>query len=175
MKYQEIIDYLKTQEKELKANNLEAVYHHISPRDAVYLTKFFLNNGLDPLKYLTHIPAQYAYNIKGYYDDKIILPQNIQSIDLWAFGDTFAKELYIPSEVYYIRKGAFSSKNLKSIYIDGSPVVGEEAFFDCTNVTSIKINCSKKEWYKHNHKDINKEDWPLAFTDCINAKLEFLK
>lgn len=177
MKYEEIIEYLKTQEKELRANKLNLVYRHISSKHAGSITKFFLDNGIDPLKYLTIIPPQYAYNLKEYYDREIIIPDNIEAVDLWAFADTFARKLYIPSSVYYIREFAFSSANLKSIYIDGCPGVSRKAFYDCFNLKDIKINCTEEEWYKKNpDMSPDREDWPFAFEYVdLNAKLEFLK
>ena len=177
MKEKEIIEYLKTQEKELKENNLIQVYRHISPHSAVFLTKFFLDNGLDPLKYLSIIPVYYADGLGEYYNNEIILPDNIEAIDLYAFANTSATKLQIPSSVYYIRNGAFWSSKLKNIYIDGSPVVGDDAFFDCVNLYNIKINCSEEEWYKQNpHKDSGRENWPAAFKySRLDARLKFLK
>ncbi len=177
MTKQEIIEFLKSQEKELRSNNLSSVYMHTSSKNAPYLTKFFLDKNIDPLKYLTFVPPQYAYNLKEYYNNEIILPKNIEAVDLWAFGDTFATKLYIPSSVYYIREGAFSSANLKEVYIDGCPGIHRKAFFDCFRLKDIKINCTKEEWYKKNPvRSPNRKDWPFVFEDAdSNAKITFLK
>lgn len=159
---EKIKKFLKSQEKELKANDLLKVYHHLETINARFLTRFFLDHGVDPLKYLTIVPSDYAYGLQEYYRDKILLPDNVEAIDRWAFGKTLAKELYIPHKVYYIRESAFENMpNLEKVYIDGCPVVHKDAFYGCHNLKDIEINCTEEEWYKQNK---GKEyTWPIAF------------
>lgn len=180
MKEQEIIEFLKSQEKELKANDLIKIYHRINVKNAPALTKFFLDHGIDPLKYVTMVPRGYADGLQTYYTKRIMLPDNIEGIDVFAFSHTNATELYIPPKVYFIRDNAFSSSKLEKIYIDGAPKIQAKAFSDCKSIQKIKIECTEEEWYKQNPAvssgRFQFEDWPYVFRDAhSDAKLVFLK
>ena len=175
---QQIKDFLKSQEKELKANDLLKVYHRLETTKAVFLTQFFLDHGVDPLKYLSIIPSQYAYGLQKYYDKKIILPNNIEAIDLFSFGQTLAEEVYIPHKVYFIRGGAFESMpNLERLYIDGCPKIDKDAFYGCFELRDIRINCTEEEWYRQNPDfDVKKVNWPLVFRHAsVYANIKFEK
>ncbi len=173
----DVIEFLKSQEKELRKNDLESVYKHTAPKRAPILTKFFLDHGIDPLEHVRFIPCGYAYGLDSYYNKKIVIPDNIEAIDSAAFFECKAKELYIPSSVTYIRTNAFSFSDLEKIFIDGCPVFGKDVFDWCINIKNIKINCSEDEWFSKNPDlDTDRHLWPKIFEDAVaNATITFLK
>lgn len=172
---QQIIEFIKTQEKELKSNDLIYVYRHCKPTLAPLLTEFFITNGIDPLKYMDMVPYGYAADLdvlmstKNPYRNKIVIPDNIDMIDMYAFYKSFAKELYIPSSMGLIRPHAFAKTDIETITIDGKPHLLEKSFNNNLFLKKVIINCSEDEWNRENSFGTR------YFTDESDPEIIFLK
>lgn len=70
----------------------------------------------------------------------ITLHNNITEIDSYAFEGTAITTITLPSNLTYISSGMFANSKLSSISIPSSvDWIGEQAFENCTNLTSISI------------------------------------
>lgn len=151
--YKIIAEFLKTQEQELKHNNLVAVYENFtkvySRLDVNKLTEFLLSYGINPLDYLTEIPWYYADNVNKFYQGSFKIPNTITFIGRFAFSYTGITDLYISPSVKEIEGYAFDDcPLLEKVYIDGCPVIGLNAFDE--REKEIIINCSPEDFEKVN-------------------------
>lgn len=73
---------------------------------------------------------------------KVVLPQNITSIETSAFEDCrkLSEVLYMPETCTNIGYRAFANSGLSSIEINkGVKIIGNEAFYQCNNLTSVTL------------------------------------
>ena len=112
-------DYLKQSDVQelLSEENLTDVYtSYYYPSK---LTKFFMNNNIDPLPYMRGITPSMYHNIPI---ESIELPNNIKWIEDRAFqGCTDLKYIKIPSSVTLIDYDAFHSCDLDNLTIICEP------------------------------------------------------
>ena len=108
--------------------------------DTGKLTEALLNAGINPLDYLTEIPAYYLHQISSV--SKVVVPDYIASIGLSAFSACYnLTSIVIPNSVTSIKSYAFDDcSNLTSITIPNSiTLIDYKTFSDCSSLTSISI------------------------------------
>lgn len=88
---------------------------------------------------------------------QVYIPNSITEIDSWAFeGCGSLKELTIPESVKKIRSSAFAyCEGLKTIVFKGEVNIGEQAFYECPNLETIKltkanVNLSRNNCFNEN-------------------------
>lgn len=104
------------------------------------LTEVFLSVDIDPLDYLTRIPAFYLYGIHSV--DKIIIPDGIISIGDSAFENCEnLTSISIPDSINSIGDSVFSGcRNLMSLKIpNGVASIDFNTFDGCSSLTNIAI------------------------------------
>ena len=88
------------------------------------------------------------------------IPDNVTTINAWAFSNCLLSSITIPDSVKEIVRGAFyDCIYLTNIQIPNSvKYIGQEVFMGCISLTSIKIpdSVTSMGWY--------------AFNDCISLK-----
>lgn len=165
----------------INENRFEELYENVPENYRGELSDILLDSGIDFLSYMNYVPA-YAFFISTI--KKINIPQNIKSIEAYAFyGCTGLTSITIPDSVINIDNSAFRGcTGLTSVTIGNSVTkIGYEAFRYCTGLTSIIIPNSVKNirsgaFYgctgltsvtiPSSVKDI---DWQ-AFSDCNNLR-----
>lgn len=71
---------------------------------------------------------------------EISLPNNIQTIEQYAFCNSGIKIIHLPKELRQIGNGAFALSNIKNIVIpDKVTSLGEEAFNRCYELTDVTL------------------------------------
>ena len=69
---------------------------------------------------------------------EILLPDNIQTIEQYAFYNSSIKTMHLPEELRQIGNGAFALSNIKNVVIpDKLTSLGEEAFNRCYELTDV--------------------------------------
>ena len=116
-------DFIKSCIDEL---NLDDLYEHadtysdingvlVTPR----LTKLLYNINIDPLDYLTEVPAYFMADVQAKID--LILPNNITAINNFAFTESWLHTLTIPTTCKYFGSRIFENcKNLSYIIYNGT-------------------------------------------------------
>lgn len=170
---EKLVEFLKTQKRNLKRNNLNAVYDEafkstiFEPKE---ITEFFFNHNLDPLDYFIDvIPTGYAMHMNLLSTD-LRIKNNITKISGEAFWNCGIEKLYIPSSVKEIGEFAFGQcDQLEEVFIDGCPIFGEDAFIWNPHIKHFRMNCTKKEFERTNPKQYEE-----YYYDC-GLEIEFLK
>lgn len=104
------------------------------------LTELFYNSGIDPLRYTSYVPMQYAKDSDKV--DSIIIPSNIKAIGIEAFKDSNLRQIVFsnPVKCDYIDHHAFSGVLIKKIIIpDSIRDIGVEAFENCTELEEVSL------------------------------------
>ena len=132
----------------LEENNLDDVYWEYNNLggDVSELTRFFIKNNIDLLKYLTFIPVSTYWNT------------NVENIE-------------IPSNIKAIHKDAFAEcDSLKEIIIyDGLTAIEEFAFDGCENLISIRLPETLESIGRYAFRD----NYNLTRV-CIPSKVSFI-
>lgn len=69
---------------------------------------------------------------------EISLPNNIQTIEQYAFCNSGIKTIHLPEELRQIGNGAFASSNIKNVVIpDKVTSLGKEMFSNCYELTDV--------------------------------------
>lgn len=69
---------------------------------------------------------------------EILLPDNIQTIEQYAFCNSGIKTMHLPEELRQIGNGAFALSNIKNVIIpDKVTSLGEEVFNKCYELTDV--------------------------------------
>ena len=110
-------EFLNKWEKELRANNFDAILRNLSSYDYNFLRELCEECDINLLEHLTYIPE-----------------------DFFA-GDLKLKDITIPTNIKEIQSRAFQGcKNLKTVQIEGSiNKIGRQAFEGCENLESINL------------------------------------
>lgn len=138
------------------------------------LTELFYNSGIDPLRYTSYVPIQYAKDSDKV--DSIIIPSNIKaigldafknsnlrqivfsnstkcdSIDHKAFSGVFIKRIAIPESIREIGVEAFQGcTELEEVSFPNTPGIKLLAgtFRGCSKLTTIQYNGTAKEYYQN--------------------------
>ena len=147
-------------EEELNNNDFSAIYNSI---DMQYLvpppafTALLLKNNINPLNYMDHVPADFAYNLDI---EKIVIPDNITHIGHDAFEKCFnLTEIIIPYNVVSIDNFAFlKCSGLTSITIPKKvKFIASKAFFRCDRLKDVYYAGSKEDWKNIKIEDDNDE------------------
>ena len=139
----------------LKVDDLDAVYVYalnpVEDADVSYLTEFFLENGIDPLQYVTrvHRDSFLGVHLSDYGIQQLTVPSHIKRIEEYGFYDCSGLEsVVIENGCTSIGNGAFAYCQASKIYIPESvTVINENAFRFCDKVT---IYC-KEGTYTHQY------------------------
>ena len=111
----EIKQLLKDHADDLKNNNLDPIFRACNTaKNTRELRNLLLQQGIDPLKYVTKIPAWYYENEKL---DNLDLSKytNIKSIDKRAFFYSRIDTLILPSTVKSLEDESFFNANIKNL------------------------------------------------------------
>lgn len=123
-------EYIKNNQKYIKLCidelDLEGLYEHaetyneingvnVTPR----LTRLLYNIDIDPLDYLIEVPASFLDTVQ--VDMNLILPENIKSINEFAFARSWIKSITIPKSCDYFSNNIFQEcTKLNYIYYKGT-------------------------------------------------------
>lgn len=160
--FQEMYDFLEQNKDLLDSNNFNELYNRLYEKctndakaehlyrvegqydfyDLRFLTKILLEAKIDPLQYMDHVPKNYACKLRDL--TSVTIPDNIKSIDEYAFAETKLKSIVIPGSVKSIGLFAFDGcKNLTNVTLNyGLKVIDNCAFYGCWRLTNIAISDS---------------------------------
>ena len=114
--------FLQNHKEDIDDNNFEEIYNddNILMDDYFTMTKLFFSTGINPLKYMSFVPAFYMEDFKDL--EEIEIPEGIKEIGKEAFyGCTNLKKIYLPSTLQVIESAAFDNcGSLKDIYFNGT-------------------------------------------------------
>ena len=140
-----IKEFLKLPEVQdaLKIDDLDTVYAYalnpVEDADVSYLTEFFLENGIDPLQYVTeiHKGSFLGVHLIDYGIEQLTVPSHIKCIGDYGFYDCSGVEsIVIENGCTSIGNGAFAYCQASKIYIPESvTVINENAFRFCDKAT----------------------------------------
>ena len=177
-----------------KTNNLAALYIEASSNSR-YLTEVLISSGIDPLKYLDHIPQYFL----AYTEiESIDIPDNIKRIDSNAFDSCeVLTNVTIPDSVIDISDYAFPyCVSLKSITIPGDVInignyafyccesliditipdsvvsIGKYAFGYCISLTSINYTGTKEQWNKIKLEELWKRKSAIKTIHCTDGDIK---
>ena len=106
------------------------------------LTKFFYQQGIDPLTQMNKVPMNY---LGGEYSRWInpkadLIPFNVKTISDEAFQKLWWDEFNVPASIYKIGVAAFKEAYTHKITLnEGLKEIGNAAFMYCTSLEEIKI------------------------------------
>lgn len=137
-------EFIEKYRKEINNQEFEKIYteHSLvlnSTRDLGKLTELFYKVGVDPLRYLKVIPANYA-NASTLRTMRI--PNGVTHIVKDAFRHCYdLTSVTIPDSVMSIGPWAFNGCSaLTSVTIGNSVTsIGDHAFFECSSLTNVTI------------------------------------
>lgn len=144
--------FLQSHKEDIDDNNFEEIYNDddILMDDYFTMTKLFFSIGINPLKYMSFVPAFYMEDFKDL--EEIEIPEGIKEIGKEAFyGCTNLKKIYLPSTLQVIESAAFDNcGSLKDIYFNGTTEqwsrlpIGENN----DNLCYANIHCKGGESFK---------------------------
>lgn len=116
-------DYIKSHMDEL---DIDGLYNNAEMYNKTYdvdvtpqLTRLLYNINIDPLDYLTEVPAYFMNYVQARID--LILPNNITAIGDFAFADSWIKSITIPNTCTYFGDRIFyDCKKLDYVYYNGT-------------------------------------------------------
>lgn len=83
------------------------------------LTRLLYNIDIDPLDYMDEVPVNFLDNVKVEFD--LVLPENIKSINEFAFARSWIKSITIPKSCDYFSNNIFQEcTKLNYIYYKGT-------------------------------------------------------
>ena len=143
MDKQKIKKFLEEFARDINNKNFDFVYRKwlfddIAP--VKVLTELFFQSGVDPLNYTSTVPAIYAAESDKV--DSLVIPSNIEEIDVEAFRDSNLRQLVFsePAQCKIIDHRAFSGTLLKKIvFPDSMREIGVEAFQGCANLEEVSL------------------------------------
>lgn len=73
---------------------------------------------------------------------EIKLPTNLRTLDERSFGESGLETITLPTSLETIGSECFANSALKTVSFseNAAPVLAEKAFYDCTNLTSVKLS-----------------------------------
>lgn len=107
--YGRLKNFLKENIELLQNNDFTSIYkiYKNSYRDVTSLTELFLESGINPLEYMTKVPAHYAEASK--LITEIAIPKTITIIEEYAFSWCVnLQNAYIPKSIKEIKFEAFN-------------------------------------------------------------------
>ena len=154
MKISQILKEFINKYKELINNNeFDELYRKVDKLLMVdyFVLTFLLNKvGIDPLKYMTYVPAYYMENFKELTILRI--PEGIKTIETEAFyGCSNLETLYLPLTLQSIESFAFKKcESLKDIYFNGTTEQWSRLPIDENNdnLYYVNIHCIDGEPFK---------------------------
>ena len=128
----------------LERNNLDAFYHNVLDEFGnsfvTEFTAFFLNNDVNPLKYLWDIPTHCFDHI--YNSTRLELREGTRVIGSNAFrGSTALREIIFPKSLMHLGTKAFADcPNLTKVKFKTIPdYIDSGVFEDCNNIKTVEI------------------------------------
>ena len=144
--------FLQKHKEDIDDNNFEEIYNddNIFMDDYFTMTKLFFSIGINPLKYMSFVPAFYMEDFKDL--EEIEIPEGIKEIGKEAFyGCTNLKKVYLPSTLQVIESAAFG---------------------DCDYLTNVYFNGTTEQWSRLPIEE-NNDNLCFANIHCIDG--EFFK
>lgn len=147
MKISQILKEFINKHKELiNDNEFDELYNKSNKllMGDYFVLTFLLNKvGIDPLKYMTYVPAYYMENFKELTILRI--PEGIKTIETEAFyGCSNLETLYLPLTLQSIESFAFKKcESLKDVYYNGTKMQFDNIDIDTRNdsLFDITIHC----------------------------------
>lgn len=156
----DIKQLLKDHEEDLENNNLDSVFEAYGwiVSDIKKLREFLEAQGIDPLRYMTKIPACYfrkedykTLDLSSYTNIKaigarafnycnintLILPNSISNVRCYAFYHSIINELFIPESTYRIEQVAFSYASINILHLPNSLQLVSRYAFEHLNCDSV--------------------------------------
>ena len=165
----DIKQLLKDNIEDLKNNNLDPIFRACSTAKSVgELRDLLLQQGIDPLEYVTSIPYRYFYDeeldtldLSKYTNiefirprafdyskiNTLILPSTIKKLEIQAFGNTFITKgnLDLPEGIKEIPEECFKYSGILELKIPESVlVIQSNAFYD-TDIDTLYLPNNLKE------------------------------
>lgn len=143
----------------MRRNDIQEVYEllgeFMSPgAPTQYLTELLYASGINPLKYLTHIPDLFMYRffqepifLEPGHIIEVIIPNNIVDLGEWSFCySNINTVIFQPnSKIDTIPDSCFEASTISDIILpDKLFKIGAKAFKDCTQLHEITIPKSIK-------------------------------
>lgn len=166
-KYKKILPFLQDNKYLIDNNMFEKVYENLLIDDRLIfddtglLTELFLEAQINPLVYMSNIPTHFMHGTNSEIS-QIEIPQNIQSIDEYAFITSYISDIFIPRNVKELKAFAIAScsKLKQVIFEEGNSlkVIPHNCFFEDICLESVSIPDSVKILS------------PSAFRNCFRLK-----
>ena len=135
---EEAIEYIKENIHLIDIYNFEKFYSECTNKLIIgTVTKFLLEAGIDPLKYLNTVPERF---LEGSYIKSFTIPNHVRGIEYKSFSDCRKiTSVVIPDSVMTIDKAAFQGCiKLEDINIPSSVTsIGSGSFINCKKKLQI--------------------------------------
>lgn len=130
---------LKDRVDDLKNNNLDHIFKYLNTLDTEALRDFLINQGIDPLRYVTEIPSSY-YELDSYDALDLSSYTNIKSIDDYAFYRASIKTpLVLPQSIQKLENSSFEHVYVHNLNLpEGIKEIPTECFFE-SRISELKI------------------------------------
>ena len=130
-------------QKHIESGDFATVYGkaivNLLSNDIGGITELFYEADIDPLDYMSYVPASFLY---GTSIRSFVIPSHIEDINSYAFGHcNDLTHIYIPGNLKSVRLAAFSRcPALKTISIpDSVATIDNNAFTMCRSLETVTI------------------------------------
>ena len=138
-----LAEFIKTHADEINLNKFDEIYDEIEQTIDIReteMTALLLDAGIDPLQYMSSVPAGFAAQLSTL--EKIVIPGNIERIGYLSFSYCpNLKEAVLQNGVKIIEKSAFvGDEALENVVLPNSlTTIESTAFRGCSSLKSINI------------------------------------
>lgn len=167
-----IAEFIRDNMDYLHRKDLEGMYSLLEPYDRKHLTSIFMEQGINPLKFMENIPKSYASTLPI---DTIPFSKKNKKIGAKAFSNCDALEdLIIPEGIELIGVMSFyGCLNLKSITLPKSlKVLSRRAFEQCAGVQHITFAGTTEEFEELDARSaFDSFNWGAVPVSCSDEEI----
>jgi hypothetical protein len=167
-----IAEFIRDNMDYLRRKDLEGMYSLLEPYDRKHLTSVFMEQNINPLKFMENIPKSYASTLPI---DNIPFSKGNKNIGAKVFSNcSYSEELVIPEGIELIGVMTFyGCDNLRIISLPKSlKVLSRKAFGQCAGVEKIPFAGTAKEFDELDARSaFESYDWGAIPVFCSDGEI----
>jgi hypothetical protein len=167
-----IAEFIRDNMDYLRRKDLEGMYSLLEFYDRKHLTSIFMEQGINPLKFMENIPKSYASTLPI---DTIPFSKKNKKIGAKAFSNCSAlEELFIPEGIELIGVMTFyGCDNLRTISLPKSlKVLSRKSFGQCAGVEKITYAGTVEEFYELDARSaFESYNWGAVPVSCSDEEI----